>query len=158
MKIESKHEKATRLEKAAARAFAKLPKGKALERAESLAAKARAARRESLEMHTPAFWRSLHPSATPAQIAEYEAKYYHAGTYGGELRKARLAAGHTIEQAAKIEGVSKRLWEYWEKNEKLPPAERDVLTRERLLARWKTKARPPGSSNDQGQARREEKA
>ena len=66
---------------------------------------------------------------------------------GDQLRKYRLAAGLTIEQAAKAEGVSKRLWEYWEKNEKLPPVERDVLTRERLLSRWKTKARPPGSSN-----------
>lgn len=147
MKNESNNERATRLEKAAERAFAKSPKGKALERAEALAAKARAARRAAMEMHTPAFWRSLHPSASTAQIAEYEAKYNREGTCGGELRKARLAAGLTIEQAAKVEGVSKRLWEYWEKNEKLPPAERDVLTRERLLERWKTKARPPGSSN-----------
>ena len=153
MKSESNHEKATRLEKAAKRAFAKSPKGKALDRAEALAAKARAARREAMKMHTPPFWRSLHPSATPAQIAEYEAKYNQEGTYGGELRKARLAAGLTIEQAAKAEGVSKRLWEYWEKNEKLPPAERDVLTRERLLSRWKTKARPPGSSNGADQPR-----
>lgn len=90
MKPDSKHEKAMRLEKSAARAFAKSPKGKAQERAEALAAKARAARREAIEMHTPAFWRSLHPSATPAQIEEYEAKYHHAGTYGGQLRKARL--------------------------------------------------------------------
>ena len=80
MKAESNHEKAARLEKAAERAFAKSPNGKALERAEALAAKARAARRESLEMHTPAFWCSLHPSATPEQIAGYEAKYHHAGT------------------------------------------------------------------------------
>lgn len=70
---------------------------------------------------------------------------------GAQLKKYRIAAGLTIEQAANAEGVSKRLWEYWEKNEKLPPAERDVLTRERLLARWKTKARRPGSSNDSGQ-------
>lgn len=68
-------------------------------------------------------------------------------SYGTQLKKARIAAGLTIEAAAKDQGVSKRLWEYWEKNEKLPPAERDVLTRERLLARWKAKVRPPGSSN-----------
>jgi hypothetical protein len=59
---------------------------------------------------------------------------------GDQLRKYRIAAGLTIGQAAKAEGVSKRLWEYWEKNEKLPPDEGDVLTRERLLARWESKA------------------
>jgi transcriptional regulator with XRE-family HTH domain len=68
-------------------------------------------------------------------------------TVGEQLRAARERAGLTQAQAAKVEGVSKRLWEYWEKNQKLPPAERDAITRERLLARWKTKARPPGSSN-----------
>ena len=67
--------------------------------------------------------------------------------YGAQLKKLRIAAGKTVAQAAAEECVSKRRWEYWEANEKLPPAERDVLTRERLLARWKTKGRPPGSSN-----------
>ena len=62
--------------------------------------------------------------------------------FGEQLKKARLAAGHTIEQAAKAEGVSKRLWEYCEVNQKLPPVELKALTRERLLARWKT--RPTG--------------
>ena len=62
---------------------------------------------------------------------------------GAQLRKYRIAAGLTVEAAAKSEGLRKRLWEYWEANQKLPPAERDALTRERLLARWKTKARPP---------------
>lgn len=139
MKAEANHEKASRLEKSASRAFAKIPKGRALERAEELARKAREARRASIEMHSPPFWRSLHPSATPAQIAEYEAKYNREGTYGAALRKARITAGHTIAEAAKAEGISKRLWEYWEANEKLPPAERDALTRERLLARWHKK-------------------
>jgi transcriptional regulator with XRE-family HTH domain len=69
-------------------------------------------------------------------------------SYGDQLKKLRLAAGQTVDQAAKAEGVSPRLWAYWESNQKLPPAERDAITRERLLARWNTKARPPGSSND----------
>lgn len=68
-------------------------------------------------------------------------------SFGAQLKKLRVAAGLTVEAAAKAEGVSKRLWEYWEAGEKLPPAERAAITRERLLARWKTKARPPGSSN-----------
>lgn len=67
--------------------------------------------------------------------------------YGAQLKKLRIAAGKTVAQAAADEGVSKRLWEYWEANEKLPPAERDAITRERLLARWKTKAHRPGSSS-----------
>lgn len=67
-------------------------------------------------------------------------------SYGQQLKKLRLAAGKTVAEAAAEEGVSKRLWEYWEAGQKLPPAERDAITRERLLARWKTKARPPGSS------------
>lgn len=67
--------------------------------------------------------------------------------FGEQLKKLRQAAGQTVDQAAKAEGVSPRLWAYWEANQKLPPAERDAITRERLLARWKTKARPPGSSN-----------
>lgn len=67
--------------------------------------------------------------------------------WGAKLRKAREAAGMTQAQAAAAEGVSKRLWEYWEKNEKTPPAERDAITRERLLARWQAKARPSPSNN-----------
>jgi len=74
-------------------------------------------------------------------------------TYGDQLKKLRIAASLTVEAAAKAEGVSKRLWEYWEANQKLPPAERDAITRERLLARWKTKARPPGSSNNSDDTR-----
>ena len=70
-------------------------------------------------------------------------------SFGEQLRAARERAGLTQAAAAKAEGVSKRLWEYWEKNEKLPPRERDAITRERLLTRWKTKARPPGSSNNE---------
>jgi transcriptional regulator with XRE-family HTH domain len=78
-------------------------------------------------------------------------------SFGAQLKKLRIAAGLTVEAAAKAEGVSKRLWEYWEAGKKLPPAERDAITRERLLARWKTKARPPGSSNvrDEQRARTE---
>ena len=69
-------------------------------------------------------------------------------SYGDQLKKLRLAAGKTVAEAAAEEGVSKRLWEYWEADEKLPPLERDALTRERLLARWKTKAASSGSSNN----------
>lgn len=68
-------------------------------------------------------------------------------SYGTQLKKARIAAGLTIEAAAKAKGVSKRLWEYWEANEKLPPAERDAITRERLLAWAQTLPAAPGSSN-----------
>jgi len=32
-------------------------------------------------------------------------------------------------------------------------AERDAITRERFLSRWKTKAHPPGSSNVQSEPR-----
>ena len=78
-------------------------------------------------------------------------------SFGAQLKKLRIAAGLTVEAAAKAEGVSKRLWEYWEKNAKLPPAQRDVLTRERLLARWKTKALPPGSSNARAEPRTAQK-
>jgi transcriptional regulator with XRE-family HTH domain len=62
-------------------------------------------------------------------------------SFGAQLKKLRIAAGLTVEAAAKAEGVSKRLWEYWEAGKKLPPAERYAITRERLLERWKTKAR-----------------
>ncbi len=74
---------------------------------------------------------------------------------GAQLKKLRLAAGLTVEAAAQARGVSKRLWEYWEKNEKLPPAERDAITRERLLAWAQTSLRPLGKPNvpDEPQAR-----
>ncbi len=68
-------------------------------------------------------------------------------SYGGQLKKARIAAGLTIEAAAKAKGVSKRLWEYWEADQKLPPRERDALTRERLLTWAQSLAAAPGSSN-----------
>lgn len=55
-------------------------------------------------------------------------------TFGEQLRTAREAAGLTQKQAAAKRGVSKRLWEYWEKDEKLPPAEKEAVTQERLLA------------------------
>lgn len=66
---------------------------------------------------------------------------------GAQLKKFRLTAGLTVAQAAQARGVSKRLWEYWEKNEKLPPADRDAITRERLLAWAQTSLRPPGKPN-----------
>lgn len=50
--------------------------------------------------------------------------------FGEQLKKLRQAAGQTVDQAAKAEGVSLRLWAYWEANQKLPP---------------------PGSSNASGQ-------
>ena len=66
---------------------------------------------------------------------------------GAQLKKLRLAAGLSVEAAAQARGVSKRLWEYWEKNQKLPPAERDAITRERLLAWAHASLRPPGKPN-----------
>jgi transcriptional regulator with XRE-family HTH domain len=68
-------------------------------------------------------------------------------SFGAQLKKLRIAAGLTVEAAAKAEGVSKRLWEYWEAGEKLPPAERDALTQERILARWKQKTQTEGGRN-----------
>lgn len=68
-------------------------------------------------------------------------------SYGTKLKKARIAAGLTIEAAAKAKGVSKRLWEYWEADQKLPPRERDALTRERLLVWAQSLPAAPGSSN-----------
>lgn len=65
---------------------------------------------------------------------------------GAQLRQFRLAVGATIAEAAAVEGVSKRLWEYWEVGRKLPPAASKVRTLEKLLARWEGKAavnRPP---------------
>lgn len=67
--------------------------------------------------------------------------------YGDQLRAARERAGLTQAAFAAKKGVSKRLVEYWEKNEKLPPRERDALTRERLLAWAKALPAGPGSSN-----------
>lgn len=61
-------------------------------------------------------------------------------SFGAQLKKLRIAAGLTVQAAADAEGVSKRLWEYWEAGEKLPPMEQDAVTRERLLTRWQTKA------------------
>ena len=60
-------------------------------------------------------------------------------TYGQALKAARRAAGYTVAQAAAAEGVSKRLWEYWEADQKLPPPEATTQTRERLLTRWQSK-------------------
>lgn len=54
--------------------------------------------------------------------------------FGVQLRKAREQAGLTQAAAAKACGVAKRTWEHWEQSQRLPPAERDAITRERLLA------------------------
>lgn len=72
-------------------------------------------------------------------------------SFAAQLKKAREKAGLSIADAAKGRGVSPRTWAYWEAGLRLPPAERDAITRERLLARWKTKARAPGSSNNRSQ-------
>ena len=73
-------------------------------------------------------------------------------SYGTRLKKLRLAAGKTVEQAAKSEGVSPRLWAYWEADQKLPPKERDALTRERLLERWEGMAASSSNGADQTRA------
>lgn len=67
-------------------------------------------------------------------------------SFGDRLRKAREKAGLTQAQAAKRWGVSKRTVEHWEKSQRLPPAERDAITRERLLASL-TESASPGSPN-----------
>ncbi len=66
--------------------------------------------------------------------------------FPGALRAAREKAGLSIAQAAAQAKVSPRTWAYWEDGERLPPAERDAITRERLLARL-TEARSPGKPN-----------
>lgn len=55
-------------------------------------------------------------------------------TFAQQLRQARATAGLSIAQAAAQAKVSPRTWAYWERGERLPPAERDAITRERLLA------------------------
>jgi transcriptional regulator with XRE-family HTH domain len=56
-------------------------------------------------------------------------------SFGDRLRKAREKAGLTQAQAATRWGVSKRTVEHWEKGQRLPPAEKDAITRERIIAR-----------------------
>lgn len=68
--------------------------------------------------------------------------------FGARLRKARERAGLTQAAFAARWNVAKRTVEHWEKDERLPPAERDAITRERLLASLKD-GRPPGPSNPQ---------
>lgn len=67
-------------------------------------------------------------------------------TFGERLRTAREKSGLTQAQAAALWKVGKRTVEHWEKNTRLPPAERDAITRERLLASL-TKKATPGPSN-----------
>ena len=67
-------------------------------------------------------------------------------SYGDRPRTTREKAGLTQAQAAALWKVSKRTVEHWEKNRRLPPAERDAITRERLLSSL-TKERSPGPPN-----------
>lgn len=71
-------------------------------------------------------------------------------SFASHLRKAREKAGLSIADAAKRAGISPRTWAYWEVGERLPPAERDAITRERLLARL-AETRSPGNPNNPGQ-------
>lgn len=66
--------------------------------------------------------------------------------FGQRLRTAREKAGLTQAAFAARWKVGKRTVEHWEKGERLPPAERDAITRERLLASLKDGA-TPGPSN-----------
>jgi DNA-binding transcriptional regulator YiaG len=63
-----------------------------------------------------------------------------------ELRTAREKAGLSVAAAAQQAGVSPRTWAYWEDGERLPPAEADAITRERLIARL-TEQATPGNPN-----------
>ena len=67
-------------------------------------------------------------------------------SFAAQLKKAREKAGLSIADAANARGVSPRTWAYWEAGLRLPPAERDAITRERLLSSL-TKERSPGPSN-----------
>ena len=73
-------------------------------------------------------------------------------SFASQLTKARKKAGLSIADAAKQAGVSPRTWAYWEDGERLPPAERDAITRERLLASL-AEQRPPGNPNAAGEPR-----
>ena len=73
-------------------------------------------------------------------------------SFADQLKKARFLAGLSIADAAKSRGVSPRTWAYCEAGLRLPPAERDAITRERLLASLKD-GRTPGPSNASGQTR-----
>lgn len=73
-------------------------------------------------------------------------------SFPAQLRKAREKAGLSIADAAKRAGISPRTWAYWEDGERLPPAERDAITRERLLASL-TEAASPGNPNDKDEPR-----
>ena len=66
-------------------------------------------------------------------------------SFPAQLRKAREKAGLSVELAAKAAGVLPRTWAYWEVGKRLPPTERDAITRERLFARL-TEARSPGNT------------
>lgn len=62
-------------------------------------------------------------------------------SFADQLKKAREKAGLSIADAAKSRGVSPRTWAYWEAGLRLPPAQRDAITREHLLSSL-TKERP----------------
>ena len=68
-------------------------------------------------------------------------------SFSAQLRKAREKAGLSIADAAKQAGVSPRTWAYWEKGQRLPPAEADAITRERLIARLTGQAAPGNPNN-----------
>jgi len=55
------------------------------------------------------------------------------------IRAARAAAGLTLPQAARLIGVSPRTWSHWEAGKRLPPAERDAITLERVIAKLRRK-------------------
>ena len=74
-------------------------------------------------------------------------------SFAAQLRKAREKAGLSIEAAAQQAGVSPRTWSHWEAGNRLPRAERDAITRERLIARL-TEQATPGNPNDTDQQRR----
>jgi transcriptional regulator with XRE-family HTH domain len=63
-------------------------------------------------------------------------------SWSAKLRRAREKAGLTVELAAKAAGVSPRTWAHWEAGQRLPPVERDAITRERLIARLNEQAAP----------------
>lgn len=72
-------------------------------------------------------------------------------SFPSQLTKARKKAGLSIAQAAQQAGVSPRTWAYWEDGERLPPAERDAITRERLIARLTERA-APGNPNQRSKS------
>lgn len=72
--------------------------------------------------------------------------------WGQRLRKAREKAGVTQAALAARLRVGKRTVEHWERGERLPPAAKDAITRERVMEALASPSNNKGSQpGDQAQ-------